>query len=406
MPKRIPRSASANPSTAHELVNVASLKARQGNARTHSQLQIRQIAQSIKTFGFLVPLVIDDANTIWLGHGRFEASKLLGLTAVPVVRLGGLSETKKRALAIAENKIGGNGGWDRKILAFELPELSDLLIREELDISITGFTPIEIDQLAIDFESDSADPLDAVDQRAVTKGPIAIVGDIWQLGSHQLLCGDARDLEAIKRLLGARYATMAFLDPPYNVSIRKTVGRGRSKHDEFAMASGEMRRPEFVRFLKEAFHAACAVSHDGAVHFNCCDWRHVSETIEAASSVYGAMINLAVWVKSNAGLGSFYRSQHELVGIFRVGRGPHLNNIELGRHGRSRTNVWHYAGVNSFRAGRLEDLRSHPTIKPVAMVSDAIKDCTPARRHHHRYLLRFGDNDLSRRASRPPRCRR
>jgi DNA modification methylase len=166
---------------------------------------------------------------------------------------------------------------------------------------------------------------------------------------------------------------MAFLDPPYNVRVRDIVGRGQVKHAEFAMASGELSRPDFVSFLQATLAEAAAVSRDGAVHYVCMDWRHIGELIEASSVIYGEMLNLAVWVKSNAGQGSFYRSQHELVGIFRVGETAHLNNVELGRHGRSRSNVWHYAGINTFRAGRLDELKSHPTVKPVALVADAMR---------------------------------
>src|SRR5262245_23771577 len=169
---------------------------------------------------------------------------------------------------------------------------------------------------------------------------------------------------------------MAFLDPPYNVRVRDIVGRGHVKHTEFVMASGELSRSDFVGFLKTTLAEAAAVSRDGAVHYVCMDWRHIGELIEAGGMVYGDMLNLAVWVKSNAGQGSFYRSQHELIGIFRVGKEAHLNNIELGRHGRSRSNVWHYAGINTFRAGRLDELRSHPTVKPVALVADAMRDCS------------------------------
>ena len=169
---------------------------------------------------------------------------------------------------------------------------------------------------------------------------------------------------------------MAFLDPPYNVRVRDIVGRGQVKHAEFAMASGELSRSDFVEFLKSTLTRAAAVSCDGAVHYVCMDWRHIGELIEAGGMIYPEMLNLAVWVKSNAGQGSFYRSQHELIGIFRVGAEAHLNNIELGRHGRSRSNVWHYAGINTFRAGRLDELQSHPTVKPVALVADAVRDCS------------------------------
>jgi hypothetical protein len=176
--------------------------------------------------------------------------------------------------------------------------------------------------------------------------------------------------------MGLDRAQMVFLDPPYNVRVRDIGGRGRVKHKEFAMASGEMSPDAFTAFLIETLSLAAKASVDGAVHFVCMDWRHVGELVTAGRAVYDAMLNLITWIKSNAGQGSFYRSQHELIGVFRVGSGPHLNTVELGRHGRSRSNVWKYAGANTFRAGRMDDLRAHPTVKPVAMVADAIKDCT------------------------------
>jgi DNA modification methylase len=205
---------------------------------------------------------------------------------------------------------------------------------------------------------------------------VSRLGDLWQLGHHRILCGDARDQTEVARLIGDARAAMAFLDPPYNRRVRDIVGRGRIKHAEFAMGSGELSRASFAEFLKQTLEAAAAVSRGGAVHYVCMDWRGVGELLEAAQRVYGDTLNLVVWVKSNAGQGSFYRSAHELIGVFRVGEQSHLNNVQPGRHGRNRSNVWHYAGVNTFRAGRLDDLKSHPTVKPVALVGDAIKDCT------------------------------
>lgn len=346
------------------------------NARTHSRKQIRQIADSIAAFGFVVPVLTDDDNVIIAGHGRHAAAKLLGLKQVPAIKLRGLSQAKRRALALADNRIAESAGWDRERLAIELPELAEILVVEGLDISITGFSAIEIDQLAVDFGQEVADPDDAIDPAWITAALVSKPGDLWELGGHRLACGDARKAEHVARLMGDACAAMAFLDPPYNVRVREVVGRGRVKHAEFAMASGELSRSDFIAFLKNSLGRAAAVSRDGAIHYVCIDWRHIGELVDAGRAIYGAMVNLAVWVKSNAGQGSFYRSQHELVGVFRVGGEAHLNNIELGRHGRSRSNVWTYSGVNTFRAGRLDELQSHPTVKPVALVVDAMKDCT------------------------------
>jgi DNA modification methylase len=361
---------------AMQWIAVEALKPNARNARTHSKKQIRQIADSIAAFGFVVPILIDDGGVIIAGHGRYAAAVLLGLQEVPVIRLEGLSEPKRRALALADNKIAQNAGWDRELLATELPELAEILILEDLDIAITGFAPVEIDQIATDFEADPSDPADTVDPQWTNGAPLSRRGDLWELGHHRLLCGDARNADDLALLLGNARPAMAFLDPPYNVRVRDIVGRGQIQHSEFAMASGELSRTSFVEFLQQSLAAAAAVSRDGAVHFVCMDWRHLGELLEATGTVYDAMVNLVVWAKTNAGQGSFYRSAHELIGVFRVGQAAHLNNVELGRHGRSRSNVWHYAGVNTFRAGRLDELKSHPTVKPVALVADAIKDCT------------------------------
>ncbi len=353
---------------------IGALKPNARNARTHSKKQVCQIADSIQAFGFLVPVLVDENGLIVAGHGRYEAARLLGLETVPAIEVTGLSEAKRRALALADNKVAANAGWDRARLAIELPELAELLVLDGLDIAVTGFAAVEIDQLVVDFEEDNReDKLDPAWTNAVV---VTKPGDLWQLGSHRLLCGDARDPSDLARLMDGGAAAMAFLDPPYNVRVRDIVGRGRVKHPEFAMASGELSRDGFLAFLGDAFTKSAAVSKEGAVHYVCMDWRHIGELTKAGGDVYGTMLNLVVWVKTNAGQGSFYRSQHELIGVFRVGTRPHLNNIELGRHGRSRSNVWHYAGVNTFRAGRLDDLKSHPTVKPVALVADAIKDVT------------------------------
>jgi len=361
--------------TTIEWIETTALTPNRRNARTHSTKQIGQIAASIKTFGFLVPIVVDEPRNIIAGHGRYAAAQKLGLDKVPVIAVSGLSPAKKRALALADNKIAENAGWNREILAVELPELSELLVSDNLDISITGFAAAEIDQIIVDFESDT-DAADTVDDTLLDQPPVTQPGQLWQLGAHRILCGDARDPATLERLMDGGKAAMAFLDPPYNVRVRDIVGRGRVQHAEFAMASGEMSQSEFVAFLTEVLRGAATASNNGAVHCVCMDWRHIGDLLAAGHAVYGELLNLAVWVKTNAGQGSFYRSQHELIAIFRVGDAAHLNNIELGRHGRNRSNVWHYSGVNTFRTGRLEELHAHPTVKPVALVADAIKDCT------------------------------
>src|SRR5581483_4415011 len=298
------------------------------------------------------------------------------ITLVPTIKVAGLSEAQRRAFALADNKIAENAGWNREILVQELGDLAKLFEPLNLDLTLTGFEPAEIDALFEDLNPAGPDPADAIPPVEVPI--VARSGDLWRLGDHRLLCGDARSQSDLDRLMAgsSALATMAFLDPPYNVRVADVQGRGRIKHSEFAYASGEMDRSQYNGFLQEAFANAVRVSVDGAVHYICNDWRHVTEMISAGEAVYGAMLNLVVWAKTNAGQGSFYRSQHELVGVFRVGQNQHRNNVELGRFGRNRSNLWTYAGINSFGKGRLDHLAMHPTVKPVALIADAMRDCT------------------------------
>ena len=356
-------------------IPIARLKPHPKNTRTHSRKQVRQIADSIKEFRFTAPILVDDADVILAGHGRLAAAQSLGMTSVPTVMLSGLSDAKKRALLLADNRIAQAAGWDREALTAELEVLGDLLAQEGLQICLTGFEPPEIDALQADFGNEVEKGED-IDLTALDWPAISRRGDVWLLNKHRLVCGDARNRNDLAMLMDGEHAAMAFLDPPYNVRIGNVVGRGASQHREFAMASGEMTSEAFIEFLGQILGTAAAISLEGAVHFVCMDWRHLEELHRAGRTTYGAMLNLIAWVKTNAGQGSFYRSQHELIGVFRVGSARHLNNIELGRHGRNRSNVWNYAGVNTFRRGRSDDLRVHPTVKPVALIADAIKDCT------------------------------
>ena len=357
-----------------EWVAVDNLCANPKNARTHSKKQIRQIAASIRRFGFLNPILADDDNVVLAGHGRLEAARLEGLAQAPVIRFSHLSVAQKRAYVIADNKIAEQAGWDRELLAIELGELIELLPAEGMEISLTGFEAAEIDLLLADMGASNPGPEDVVP--ALPKTAVTRPGDLWRLGKHRVFCGDARDEESFSRLMSGARATAVFCDPPYNVRVKSIGGRGRVKHEEFAFASGEMSMAEYRNFLTQALGHSARASIDGALHFVCIDWRHVGDLVEAGREVYGEMLNLVVWNKTNAGQGSLYRSQHELIGVFRVGASQHRNNVELGRFGRNRSNVWTYPGVNSFGKGRKEALASHPTVKPVALVADALLDCT------------------------------
>jgi DNA modification methylase len=290
------------------------------------------------------------------------------------VVLSGLSDTQKRAYLLADNKLAEKAGWDRATLAVELNSLAPLLEGAGLDISLTGFEPAEIDSLMGDLVDSEADPADQPPPLAAE--PVSRAGDLWLLGPHRLLCGDAREASHFRTLMGSDLAAMVFADPPYNVCIRSVQGRGKIKHGDFAMASGEMSKAQFTAFLIEALAHTARHSADGSIHYVCMDWRHLEEMLGAGKEIYSELKNVVVWAKTNAGQGSFYRSQHELIFVFKNGDCPHTNNFELGQHGRNRSNVWTYAGVNSFRAGRMDELAIHPTVKPIALVADAMRDCS------------------------------
>jgi DNA modification methylase len=342
-----------------------------GNPRTHSKKQIKQIADSIQTFGFTNPLLVDGDGNILAGHGRLEGARLLGWDKVPCIRLAHLSAAQRKAYVLADNKIAELAGWDEELLAIEFQGLIE--IDPSFDVSLTGFAAHEIDAILDGAGSQESDDPKAEVIPATADSPVSRVGDLWLLGPHRLFCGDATKEQSYRHLMGDERAQMAFTDPPYNLKVAEITGLGAIQHAEFVQASGEMDQMEFVQFLLRAFENVARFSSDGAIQFACMDWRHMVEIMAAGGLVYGPLKQLCVWAKDNGGMGTFYRSRHELIFVWKVGEARHINNFELGQHGRYRTNVWNYKGVNSFGSGR-KDLTLHPTVKPVQMIADAIKD--------------------------------
>ena len=356
-----------------ESLPLADLVPHDRNARTHSKKQLKQIADSIQRFGFTNPVLVDGKNSVVAGHGRIEAAKMLGMTDVPTLRLEHMTEAEKRAYVIADNRLAELAGWDNELLALELSAIAEL--DAEFELALTGFDPAEIESLLNGL--DEAQP---AEEEVVIDAAAPVVtqpGNMWLLGKHAIICGDALDQEVYSRLLGDEKAQMVFTDPPYNVPVNGHIcGLGKVQHEEFVMASGEMSEEEFTGFLTRVATNLAAFSVDGSIHYVCMDWRHIGELSAAGRSAYSELKNLVVWNKDNGGMGAFYRSKHELVFVFKNGTAPHINNFSLGQHGRYRTNVWDYAGVNSLKAGRAEELAMHPTVKPVEMVADAIRDCS------------------------------
>lgn len=359
-----------------EMVPIAVLKPREDNPRTHGKKQIRKLADAIRKFGFKSVILIDRDNTIIAGHGRVEAAKLAGLDKVLAMRCEDLTDAQIAAFMVTDNRLPQMADWDFTLLGKGFQRLIDLGPKLDFDLTITGYEHSEIDNILEGLKSPKAEKADEIPP--LSEGPaVSRRGDLWAIGPHRLLCGDATDANDYARLLGDRKANVVFLDPPYNVKIDGHVsGLGKNRHREFVMASGEMSKSEFTGFLRKTFANLAAFSVDGAINFIAMDWRHCGEVLDASEGAYSELKNICVWTKANAGMGSLYRSQHEFVFVFKVGEAPHDNHVKLGAYGRNRSNVWPYAGVNSFGKGRAEKLASHPTMKPTALVADALRDCS------------------------------
>lgn len=346
------------------------------NSRVHTSRQIKQIAESIRVFGFVNPILVDRNNRIIAGHGRVEAAKLLGMIEVPTIRLEDLSEVQIQGYVIADNKLAENAGWDREILAVELQHLMTLDCAD-FDVTLTGFEVAEIDAILEGSTRHEED--DEFLEPVSSAPPISEPGDLWLLGKHKIMCGNSLHDETYKLLMGKSRAAVVFTDPPYNLRVDGfATGHGAIHHREFVMASGEMSEAEFVSFLTKSLRLMERYSANNSVHFICQDWRHVGDLIAIGNQIYGELLNLCVWVKNNGGMGGLYRSQHELVLVFHKGKSPARNNVMLGKFGRNRTNVWNYPGIQTqSRQGDEGNLLAlHPCVKPVTLVADAILDCS------------------------------
>jgi len=359
-----------------ELLPIDTLIPDQKNARLHPERHIKQLAKSVEAFGFNCPLLIDRGNRVIAGHGRLLAVKRLGWHEVPVIRLEHLTPDQVRAYAIADNRLTDCSDWDSQLLAENLKALSEAEL--DFDLESIGFDLPAID-LMIQGLSVVTDEPEKLDETVFEGPPVSILGDIWQLGKHRVACGSALDATTYEKLLGASKADLVISDLPFNLSIKRDISHsGRVKHDEFIQASGEMSSEEFTRFLTQACGQMKQASRDGALLYWFMDFRHLSEILAAGTSNSLELKNLVVWAKNVGGMGSFYRSAHELIFVYKSGTAKHVNNIQLGVHGRNRTNVWNYPVVPMTSGqGEEGDLRAcHPTVKPVAMIADAILDAS------------------------------
>jgi DNA modification methylase len=343
------------------------------NSRSHTPQQVRTVAASIQAYGWTNPILIDEQRGVIAGHARLEAARLLGIEEVPTICLAHMTAAQKRAYIIADNRMNEIAGtWDRKMLALEHDAIR--LLDPAFDLTSTGFSQEDIDILfdnSLDLHEDGGVEPDSA------RTPASQPGDLWALGAHRIFCGNALEAKSFERLMDGEKAQIVVADSPYNVRVNGHVAT-KGKHPEFAMASGEMSEERFTGFLTQTFANLIKFSADGSIHYLFMDWRHLAE-MTAATRQYEEMKNLICWAKQSAGMGSFYRSQHELIFVMKNGSAPHLNNFGLGEKGRHRSNVWNYPGLCGWTPRRDEELAMHPTVKPVAMIADALRDCSRKR---------------------------
>ncbi len=357
---------------AFEYLPIGEIKAYGKSLRKHADKHVAACMGSLRAFGFVGPILIDQANVVVDGHALMIAAQRLSFSEIPVVRLDHLTPEQIKACRVGLNKLQEGATWDFEAIRIELLEIEPALVTFDIEVEALGFSPAEFDLLTA-----PAQPAVAEDEAAIApaQNVVTRLGDLWRLGRHRLLCGDALSEEAFTHLMGGKKARMSFCDPPYNLKVDGVIsGLGKNKHREFAMASGEMSRSDFIAFLSAYMHNCAAHSVDGSVHYACMDWRHIVELVTAGEAAFDKFLNLVVWNKTNAGMGTMYRSQHELIGVFKAGTAPHKNNFGLGETGRHRSNVWTVTGANSFGKDRTADLAVHPTVKPTALVVDAILD--------------------------------
>lgn len=358
-----------------ESARPSSLKPNPANARTHSEKQISKVAASIRDLGFNNPVLVNADNMIIAGHARVAAAKELGLERIPIVRLAHMSAAEVRAYVLADNRLAELSDWDSEILATELEALAALDLGFELEL--TGFSMPEIDQV-IETSKGSPSETSTLDHslEPLTQ-PVTRPGDIWCLGAHRLMCGNAFLAETYEALLAGEEADKIFVDPSFKIPVNgNSSGPGRNEHFEFAEASGELSSEEFSRLLTQALELHARHSRDGALHFVCQDWKHLGEVLDAGKVAYDTLLDLCVWNKQSGEIGSSSRSQYELVFVFKHGTAPYTNNNQLGRYGRHRTSLWEYPDTNSLGKMREEGLAPHPSVKPVQMVADAILDAS------------------------------
>lgn len=364
-----------------ELVPLADIKPNPYQPRVHDKAKIRDLARTIETTDVTTPVFIDRENIPFSGAARIAAYRLLGRDLIPAIRITHIStaDAKGKAFTLADNRHGERASWNDQLLGQVLLDLTT----EDLNFSIevTGFSVGEIDLKIEALQSGTAEDEPAI---AMTGPAVTKLGQFWKCQEHVIGCADALEPATYEQLMAGKKAAMVVADAPYNVAIQGNVsGKGRNHHREFVMGSGEMTPSQFDTFLGSVMSVVARHTSKGALGYWFMDWRHISQLQAAGEAVFGAPLNICVWAKDRAGMGSFYRSAHEMIMVFRTKGGRHRNNVQLGRFGRDRSNLWSYPAPNNLGGGGEDGALAaeHPTPKPVSLIADAILDATAPRDH-------------------------
>lgn len=375
--KNTPSSKSINKELVIQYINVSLLKKYERNAKIHTKKQIAKLIQSMQTFGVITPILVDKDYEIIAGHGRLEALKELGYTTAPVIMLEHLTEAQVKTYRLADNRIAEDGEYDSDILKIELQEL---ILSDEILITDTGFDIAEVDEFVIDDykeKKDKPDKMDEINNPSEIKKQVKY-GDIWKLGEHLLLCGDSLKAESYQALMGKDKAALVLTDMPYNRSSKSIGSKGKTKHENFTMAAGELSDDEFYNFIDIFIGHLKNFSVDGALFLLFIDWRGLNIVLNVSRKNDLELKNIICWSKLAGGMGSLWRSAHELIPVLKYGTGRHQNNVELGKHGRYRTNVWAHKGISATNPKSLELLKLHPTVKPIGLLHEALLDVSCA----------------------------
>lgn len=366
-----------NPTNNLQLVDINLIALKLKSLRKHSKKQLQKLKNAITKVGYVNPILLDEKHNIIAGELRLLAAKELGFTQIPAIILENLTPEEADAIRILDNRIAEDGEWNFGNLKEEIEKL----MKFDITFEDLGFDTVDYDEIFLINDSDESKVhnSDKEDESWLDANipPKVKFGDLWRLGDHFVYCGDSLLVRSFEILMQGELAQIAITDPPYNCKINGHVcGLGKTKHDEFAMASGEMTDAEFAEFISKFMQHLIKFSIDGSLHYLFMDWAGLNTLLTQGKKHYTELKNIAVWCKGIGGMGTFLRSSHEMIPIFKNGKAKHQNHIQLGKNGRYRTNVWDYPGVRATNPSSLELLKLHPTVKSVPMLHDILLDAS------------------------------